>query len=367
MPDSPPPIDLPSAIPVERLAAWLPLIFPEGTAQRNYVVREMAAKTIFVMLYVGAVEGADRWFRPAQVTLMTDAQARKTDPSSRLAWTEASLIAGGVKPSAASWYAPNSREPIRDETLRNGLVSFGAVIERPGLPTTSAKPRYALSRAFVGLLASLQRGPSADLITAWQRSHLTAEALARITLLKSGAAAGRSSTRVAIRFPNGETRLMLGSPSAAITKSVIEQFAPRFLAEPAVLFVSDSGEKIVARDEHLAARLGLQIQADKNLPDIILIDAARGRERVVFVEVVATDGAITPARKHALAELAARAGFSAPSVFFVSAFADRSAGAFRKLASEIAWNSFAWFAAEPASLLCYRADATLSVAGFDNN
>ena len=42
---------------------------------RNYVVREIAAKTVFVMLYIGAVEGAECWLRPDQVTRMTDAQA----------------------------------------------------------------------------------------------------------------------------------------------------------------------------------------------------------------------------------------------------------------------------------------------------
>ena len=52
----------------ERLQA----IFPEGTANRNYVTREIAAKTVFVMLYIGAVEGAECWLRPDQVTRMTE-------------------------------------------------------------------------------------------------------------------------------------------------------------------------------------------------------------------------------------------------------------------------------------------------------
>ena len=50
----------------------LQTIFPDGTANRNYVTREIAAKTVFVMLYIGAVEGAGRWLRPDQVTRMTE-------------------------------------------------------------------------------------------------------------------------------------------------------------------------------------------------------------------------------------------------------------------------------------------------------
>jgi hypothetical protein len=49
---------LPPLIPFPTIAAWLPEIFPEGTPNRNFVTREIAAKTIFVMLYIGAVEGA---------------------------------------------------------------------------------------------------------------------------------------------------------------------------------------------------------------------------------------------------------------------------------------------------------------------
>ncbi|WP_207790361.1 hypothetical protein [Sandaracinobacter neustonicus] len=38
--------------------ARLPVIFPDGSANRERLVWEISAKTIFVMLYTGAVEGA---------------------------------------------------------------------------------------------------------------------------------------------------------------------------------------------------------------------------------------------------------------------------------------------------------------------
>ena len=39
---------------------------------------------------------------------------------------------------------------------------------------------------------------------------------------------------------------------------------------------------------------------------------------------------------------------------FLSAFSDRSAPAFRKLVSELAWGTFAWFRSEPEKLLALR-------------
>lgn len=343
----------------------LAAIFPEGIAHRNYVVREMAARTVFVLIYTGAVEGAGCWARPAQITLMTESQARAVTPEARRKWTGDSLASGALTHTGKSWYAPNSREPIRDETLRNGLVRLGAVIENTVVPTTSSRPRYALGRSFYTLLVALHEGRAGeDEIARWQSEHLSAEALARVRLLKSGAAP--AGERLLIHFPNGETRLMLAGPSADITKAVVEQFATHFLAQPAVLLVSDSGEKIVARDEALARSIGLRLRAEKNLPDIILADLAKGSERLVFVEVVATDGAITPQRQEALAQIAREGGFSVRSVFYVTAFRDRSSAAFRKLAPEIAWDTFVWFVSEPQHLLCYRSNACLgpgSLAG----
>lgn len=127
--------------------------------------------------------------------------------------------------------------------------------------------------------------------------------------MRKGAAIG--GTHVLVNFPNGETRRMAVGPSAAITKAVIEVFAPHFLEKPAVLFVSESGNKIVARDVGLARSIGLNIEAGKNLPDTILVDLGPAHPLLAFVEVVATDGPVNERRKQALDALAANAGFPA--------------------------------------------------------
>jgi hypothetical protein len=44
------------------------LIFPEGTPHRTACISDLAAMTIFVMLYLGAAEGKEEWIRPDQVT-----------------------------------------------------------------------------------------------------------------------------------------------------------------------------------------------------------------------------------------------------------------------------------------------------------
>jgi len=339
--------------PLNIIAERLPHIFPEGTEHRNYVVREMAARTIYVMFYVGAVEGADEWIRPSQVTDMSDEQAAKIDEDSRRAWVENSMSTKKSRPANA-WYAPNSREPVRDETIRTGLIPCRAVVERMGIPTTSAKPKYALNAAFAALFnPDLTDAALVAAIEAWQAAHLSKAAMSRLRLMKQGAAVAKDA--VSVTFPNGEIRTLAPGPSSVIAKAVIEVFAPRFLKQPTVLWLSESGNKVVARDENLANALGLRIDATKALPDIILVDLgadAGGTDMlVVFTEVVASDGPINRERKVALTTMALEAGFDERHLAFLTAYQDRSGQPFRKSISELAWGSYAWCASEPEYLL----------------
>lgn len=340
---------LPALLPVSGIHERLQAIFPEGTANRNYVTREIAAKTVFVMLYIGAIDGKECWLRPDQVTRMSDAQAALAGGGDRRKWLEVSMRAatGDIE---GRWYAANTREPIRDETLRDGLVRIGAVKEREGLPTTSPRPRYALAPEFAALFdPSLTENAFNSSIREWRASNLSSGALARIAIMRRGAVAREG--KVLVRFPNGETRHMEPGPSSVISRAVVEDFAPRFLAQPGVIWLSESRNRVVARDDRLAREIGLTIAPDRNLPDLILVDLGPADPLLVFVEVVATAGPVNEARRTALMAVATEAGFGEGQVAFLTAYADRDDAAFKGSASELAWRTFAWFMSEPDRIL----------------
>lgn len=337
----------------DEVHARLQAIFPEGTPHRTYCTRMLAASTVFTALFIGAIEGEEGWLGPKHVYRMTELQATPAaSDEDRQAYAADILKPGGFA-EGVRWYQDNTREPIRDETLREGLVAMGAVIERTDLPTTSSKPRYALRKDFADLFDPSLRGEAlASAIAEWSRAHLNAGALARIAIVRGGAS--QAEDQVLVNFPNGEAQRMKPGPSSIITKAVIEEFAPRFLVNPTVLFVSESGAKVVARYDDMARRIGLNIQADKNLPDVILADIDGDHPLLVFVEVVATDGPINERRKTALAALAAEAGFPVEHVAYVTAFLDRSRSPFKKAVDGLAWGSYAWFAAEPERLVAFE-------------
>ena len=350
-------VPFPKLPEIETISERLAVIFPEGTENRNYVVRDMAARTIFVMLYAKAIEGEDRWIRPSHIYFMTNEQSSKMENAEREEWFTNSLKSR-YRPDGSRWYADTTREPLRDETLRSGFIICGAVIEREGIPTTSSKPKYALEYGFSQLFDPALKGEDLSIaIDKWRNAHLSKAALVRQHLVKQGATtAGQNS--ISVMFPNGETRTLAPGTSSVISKAVIEGFAPRFLKKPAVLWLSESGNKVVARDEELATALGLKIDPSKALPDIILVDL--GEEDgatdmlVVFTEVVATDGPVNRERKSALTKLAVDGGFSKSDLAFLTAYMDRSGSAFKKSISELAWGSYAWFASEPDYIIDLR-------------
>lgn len=307
----------------------------------------MAAKSVFVMLYVGATERGEQWVRPDQITRMTDQQSERTDVKSRLDWVPFSV--SGAPSIPGRWYATNTREPIRDETIRQGLEALGAVITRP-LPTTSPAGRYALKQSFAELFDPELKGKNLEKsIRAWREDNLSPGALARVRLVRD--AIVETGRGVVVTFPNSETRRLAEGPSSVIAKAVIEEFAPRFLERPAVLWLSESASKEPARDVTLAKRLGLAIEADRNLPDIILVDVGSGKPLFVFVEVVATDGAITEARREALLPILGDAGYDPVQTAFVTAYLDRDQPGFKKTFSSLAWRSFAWCVSEPENIV----------------
>ena len=350
---------LPDLLPVSEIRSRLAVIFPEGTPNRAYFTREMAARVVFVMLYGGALERLGGWLGPKHVYGMSDAQAERLDEAERLAYG-ANAWKPGFKHIGNRWYADTTREPIRDETLRDGLVRMGAAIQRTDVATTSGLPRYALRDDFAALFdPELQAEPFAAAVAAWQSEHLHPLAIARISLLRQGVASATDRRGGRVPQSHGPSA-RAGAELADLQggRRGLRPGVPR--TNPAVLLLSESGEKIVAQEERLISSMGLKIDRAKVLPDILFFDLEAGKGLLVFVEVVATDGPISESRKQALMEIAQGAEIGLDRIAFVTAYRDRSEPAFKKTFGSIAWNTLVWFMAEPDHILMLRGRPSLA-------
>ncbi len=340
---------MPSLVTWVEVQSRLEMLFPQATPNRNWLTRDIAAKTVFVMLYVGATETRASLAQPKHIYKMTDKQAELTSQEQRFAYV-AFVRAPGYSPNGTTWFADNTREPIRDETLKEGLIRVGAVGFDATVPTTSSKPRYFLKADFAALFDPALIGDALEAaIAKWRTKHLTAAELRR-TLIVAAADAADAQVSVKLPGPGGGTRTLEPGPTQVIAKKFVEDFLPRFFNRAHVIFLSQSGQKVVHADEKFAKELGLDINAGKLLPDLILAET-EPRLVLVFVEFVASDGPINEKRKEELLQLASNTKLPKSDLAFITAFLDRSSPPFKSRFAELAWNSFAWCAGEPERLI----------------
>ena len=311
----------------------------------------MAARVVFVFLYGGFIEGRVRLLRPSLVYFFTAEQSRRTAEPDRLTWF-ANAFKPGFRPSGTRWYADTSRESIRDDLIRNRLLTMGMVGRVEGVATTSSAPVYFLRESFAALFDPDLKPSALDgAVEAWRLANLSPTALKRMALMAQGVVA--RSSDLLVTLPDRSVIRVAAGPSSPILQAMVEQFAVRWLREPAVLWISASDSKVQPMFVGRAAAIGLNLDPSNELPDLILADLAEPT-RFLFCEIVATDGPVTDERKRVLTEIALRSGMDLRSLHFVTAFVDREAAAFRKTFSRIAPDSDVWFSTEPDLLLQLR-------------
>ncbi|MFZ2648857.1 MAG: BsuBI/PstI family type II restriction endonuclease [Burkholderiaceae bacterium] len=343
---------LPALIGVDAVRQRLAAIFPQAFPDRGILVGKMAARVIFVFLYGGFVEGSPRLLRPSLVYFFTAEQARRIKHTERLAWL-ATAFKPGQRTSGKRWYADTSRESIRDDLIRNRLLAMGILGRKEGVATTSSAPVYFLRASFAALFDPALSGTAGQTaIDAWRTAHLAPGVLQRMALQAQGVLARQGD--VFIDLPDGTRMRVAAGPSSPILKAMIEQFAPRWLRKPVVLWISASDQKSQPLFVQRAQAVGLVFDPSKQLPDLILGDL-EDPVRFVFCEIVATDSPVTAERKAALTKIASRSGIDAHHLHFVTAFQDREAAALRKTFSRIAPDSDIWFSTEPDLIVQLRA------------
>lgn len=339
---------LPPLLPIKEIQDRLAIIFPESFPDRGILVGVMAARVVFVFLYGGFIEGHSRYLRPSHVYLFTKEQSQKDTEADRLAWLSTANRPGQRTPGQR-WYADTSREPIRDDLMRNQLLRLGIMQKRPGYATTASVPINYLSADFAALFDTTLAGDQlVATIDAWRARHLDLATQQRMALKAQGISAKDGD--LLIELPDGTRIRITAGPSSEIAKGLIEQFATRHLENPALLWLSASDKKAYPHYVELSATVGLKFNVGTELPDMILADMKQPI-RFLFCEIVATDGAVTDARKQALLSIVRASQIPQENVEFLTAFEDRAAPAFRKNFSQLAINSLVWFRTEPDLLV----------------
>jgi hypothetical protein len=344
---------LPSMPTIDNVQSRLEAVLPSGVTGLPILTGSITARVVWTSLYCGAIAHV-RHVRPTMICWMRDSIASDTSVETRnLYWETSSQNQRAFEQAfpgvigEASWYRDNTREVIRDDVLRGGLWSVGAVLRDESRPTNSSKPVWTLEPGFAALFDPSLRGTNLDQrVKKWQDENLTEVLHGR---LRATQAAHTSQHEVEVSLPDGGVRRLGAGLSSLIAKGVVEDLAQRALVKPQVVSLSEGREHVSPEDQVLLTRLGLEMTSDRLLPDIVLFDSSS--KTLWCIEVVATDGPINEMRKTSLIEWANAAGFIEEKMRFVTAFESRTSQIFRTRIATIARNTDVWFLDEPKLLM----------------
>jgi len=354
---------LPPVVTRPFVAGRLNLIFP-ASAIDPAAYSPIATAAVAAMLYMGTVVEDDGDIaavavaRPSMCLWMSDAVLTHHGDSARRAYVETALhsrkrheeFVRSLGEVFAPWYGDNSRETLRDETFAE-WERVGAIRSDPAVPTTSPRPRWALTTSFASLFDPALAGEAfGAAVEAWQEEHLGPGAMVRI---HAAAKVAKSTVAVNVTLPDGSVRRLAPGESSEILRGVVEHWAVQRFEQPVVLAISEPGDKVHLAEGALLKSLGITMSPGGALPDVVIADVANHPVKFWLIEVVATDGAVTDARKVALLAWASENGIPHGHCEFLSAFVSRRAPPARKRLPDLAEGTYAWFLDEPGLELAW--------------
>ncbi len=137
-----------------------------------------------------------------------------------------------------------------------------------------------------------------------------------------------------------------------LVKAIIEVFCSKWSPGAAILGIRDPKRKVVHLHSKALAALGITLDSDSDLPDVIVHDQAK--DRLFLIEAVIKGGLVDEKRRKELKDLFAD---SNAYLIFVTAFETRRT--MQTFVSHIAWESEVWIAEDPDHMIHFNGERFL--------
>ncbi|MXQ11183.1 restriction endonuclease [Microvirga makkahensis] len=265
--------------------------------------------------------------------------------ATRTARTVTKGVMDYVRDTFAKEYAPNTRETFRRQVLHQFVQARIADYNpfEPNLPTNSPRAHYALTEDALAVIRTY--GTSE-----WAKA--SAHFVASVGALAEIYAKKRNMERIPVRLPDGkELRLSPGKHNQ-VQRAIVEDFAPRFAPGSQVLYLGDTENKDLHRDDSGFASLGVTLTEHDKLPDVVLYD--RNRNWLFLIEAVTSHGPVSPKRVFEIEKMLSKCP---AGPVYVSAFPNFAE--FKRWIAEIAWETEVWIAEMPDHMIHYNGDRFL--------
>lgn len=227
-------------------------------------------------------------------------------------------------------YAENTRETIRKDGLHHFVNA--ALVERYAPATNSPKYSYRLTEEFLEVIRNINI--SKKVLNAFKQNH---QSLIEIYASK------KEMEKLPVRI-NGEVFAFSAGKHNQLQKAIIEEFAPRFAPNSECLYVGDTTQKDLVKQEERLKELGFTITLHDKMPDVVLYRA--DKNWVYFIEAVTSVGPMNPKR---ILEISEMTKGVESSQIFVTAFLDFKT--YKKFSEQLAWETEIWLAEMPDHMI----------------
>lgn len=237
-------------------------------------------------------------------------------------------------------YAENSRETIRKQAMHH--FRNAAFIEDNGKATNSPNYRYRLTGEMLTLMRSYGSREWKAKLTSFLSNH---ESL--IDLYSSK----RDFNRMPVKINDKDFTFSTGDHNR-LQKAIIEEFAPRFAPNTECLYVGDTTEKDLVKNEERLKELGFEITLHDKMPDVVLY--SEEKNWLFFIESVTSVGPMEPKRIIEIEDMTQ--GVTAGKIY-VTAFLNFKT--FKKFSESLAWETEVWIADMPDHMIHLNGDKFL--------
>lgn len=360
---------MPELLPIvtrELCQRRLELIFPKE-AFKSTLSSPMSGAVVAGLIWTGSVMPSDdaelddslSYARPTTALWMNEDLIALDDTDKRATWygghlkgqAAATALQTTWGVSADPWYATNSRESVRKGIYILG-EQYGAMSQGGGVNTNAGDARWIMRRSFAELFNPALEGPELTAaINTWTDTAMDPE-----QRLRAFAARDRRSNAASISvvLPDGDTRQLSPGESSLLLKGVIEVWAVQRLLEPAILTISEPGNKKAFLDERRLAAIGININVSDLLPDALIVDMGKKPAEYWVIEAVATGGPVDERRKENFREWALAQRIKPEQLRFLNAFLSRNNGAAKRHLMDLAVGTYAWYFDEPTRELAWN-------------
>lgn len=235
-------------------------------------------------------------------------------------------------------YAENSRETFRKQALHN--FRNAAMVEDNGMATNSPNYRWRITEEFLKVLRSMEKDNSA--LLDFKEKHISL-----VELYSSK----RSMKMMPVRI-NGSDYTFSPGKHNELQKAIIEKFAPRFAPDSECLYVGDTTNKDLFKNNERLEKLGFDITLHDKMPDVVLY--REDKNWIYFVEAVTSVGPMDGKR---LVELKEMTKNVTAGIIYVTAFLDHKT--FKSFVDKLAWDTEVWIASMPDHMVHLNGDRFL--------